>query len=245
MKKLLLLFVVATSLSAFCQDSVLLRANYNVGDEFLIDLEQSQNMGAAGGMDMKIKMNMSIIKKEGDSFTAASKISTIKMNMLQGGRIMDFDSTKKEEDLDETGNMFKQQFDPMLKALITTKMTNRGEATDIKVEPMAPGMEEFVKQQSSSIKYPEEKVSVGSSWSTELSQQGMKIVTKYTVSKIIEGKVYLDVTGDVSGMGAGKVTGAIVIDATTGVQDTANTEVKVSANGAEVTITVKVKTTKI
>ena len=244
MKKLLLLFVVATSLSAFCQDSVLLRANYNEGDEFLIDLEQSQNMGAAGGMDMKIKMNMSIIKKEGDSFTAASKISTIKMNMLQGGRIMDFDSTKKEEDLDETGKMFKQQFDPMLKALITTKVTNRGEATDIKVEPMAPGMEEFLKQ-SSSIKYPEEKVSVGSSWSTELNQQGMKIVTKYTVSKIIEGKVYLDVTGDVSGMGAGKVTGAIVIDATTGVQDTANTEVKVSANGAEVIITAKVKTTKI
>lgn len=244
MKKLLLLFVFATSLSAFCQDSVLLRANYNVGDEFLIDLEQSQNMGAAGGVDMKIKMNMSITEKEGDNFTAESKISTIKMNMLQAGMMMDFDSTKKEEDLDETGKMLKQQFDPMMKALIITKMTNRGEPLDTKVEPMTPGMEDFAKQ-SGGIEYPKEKVSVGSSWSKEANQQGMKIVTKYTVSKISDGKVYLDVTGDVSGMGAGKVTGTIVIDAATGLQDSANTEVKVSANGAEVTITAKVKTTKL
>lgn len=244
MKKLLLLFVFATSLSAFCQDSVLLRANYNVGDEFLIELEQSQNMGAAGGVDMKIKMNMSVTEKDRDNFTAESKISTVKMNMLQGGMMMNFDSTKKEEDLDETEKMVKQQFDPMLKALIVTKMSNRGESLDVKVEPMTPGMEDFAKQ-SGGIQYPEEKVSVGSTWSTEVNQKGMKVNTKYTVTKISDGKVYLDVTGDVTGMGTGKLTGAVVIDAVTGMQDSANTEIKVSANGAEVTVSVKVKTTKL
>ncbi len=123
-------------------------------------------------------------------------------------------------------------------------MSNRGESLDVKVEPMTPGMEDFAKQ-SGGIQYPEEKVSVGSTWSTEVNQKGMKVNTKYTVTKISDGKVYLDVTGDVTGMGTGKLTGAVVIDAVTGMQDSANTEIKVSANGAEVTVSVKVKTTKL
>ncbi|MFT5959265.1 MAG: hypothetical protein ACI8VJ_001021, partial [Polaribacter sp.] len=58
MKKLLFLFVLATTLNGTSQESVLLRANYNKGDVLEVKLVQSQNMGAQGGVDMKMSMDM-------------------------------------------------------------------------------------------------------------------------------------------------------------------------------------------
>ena len=56
MKKLLFLFVFSTTFMVVAQESVLLRLNYEVGDVLLVEQNVSQNMGAQGGMDMKIEM---------------------------------------------------------------------------------------------------------------------------------------------------------------------------------------------
>lgn len=244
MKKLLVLFLLATTFNVAAQKSVLLRANYNIGDKYLVNVDQSQNMGAQGGLDMKIVMDMSILNKEQDTLTAQTKIKSIVMNMLQGGQVMSFDSSTKDEDLDEIGKMMKQQFAPMMQANIITKMNTRGEILNVDVQPMTPGMEQFTKQ-SGSINYPEEKISVGYSWTEDDTQNGMKIATVYKVSKIENGNVYLDVTGTVSGLGTGTVKGNTVIDIETGMQSKANVEIVIDMNGSEMKISTKSTTTKV
>ncbi|MDX6747774.1 DUF6263 family protein [Polaribacter sp. PL03] len=244
MKKLLFLFVLATTFNAISQESVLLRANYKKGDVLLVKLDQSQDMGAQGGVDMKMTMNMVVTSRVGDTISTESKIKTIDMNMLQGGMAMSFNSSMKEEDLDEMGKMMKKQFDPMMKANILSKMSTDGDIIETRVEPSNPAMDQFTKQ-AKGVKYPKEKISVGSTWSDETNEQGMNVKTVYTVSKIEAGKVYIDITGSVSGVGTGDVTGNLIVDIKTGIQDTANIKMALSANGIDMKISTKSTTTKI
>ena len=145
-------------------------------------------MGAKGGLDMKMSMDMIVTSKDGDIITTESKIKWINMNMLQGGMAISYDSSMKEKDLDQTGKMMKQQFDPMMKSIIIAKMNTVGEILETKVELSKPAMDQLTKQ-TKGVKYPNKEVTVGTSWSDESSQQGMNVKTIYTVSKIEKGNV--------------------------------------------------------
>ena len=105
-------------------------------------------------------------------------------------------------------------------------------------------MDQFTKQ-AKGIKYPKEKGAVGSSWEDATNQQGMEVKTIYTVSKIENGKVYIDVSGTVSGIGEGDVRGELIVDIEMGIQDIANIEMSLKANGMEMNIVTKSRTTKI
>ena len=244
MKKLLFLFVLVTAINATSQESVLLRANYKKGDVLEVKMEQSQNMGAKGGVDMKMSMDMIVTSKDGDMLTTESKIKSINMNMLQGGMAMSYDSSMKLEDLDEMGKMMKQQFDPMMKSTIIAKVNNRGEILETKVEPSNPAMDQLTAQ-AKGIIYPNEEVSVGTSWSDVTSQQGMSVTSIYTVSKIENGKVYINITGAVTGMGEGDIKGDLVVDIETGIQDSASSEMAINAGGMDMKISTKTTTSKI
>jgi hypothetical protein len=244
MKKLLFLFVLAITLNGTSQESVLLRANYKKGDVLKVKMVQSQNMGAQGGVDMKMSMDMMVTSNDGDVIITESKIKSINMNMLQGGMAMSYDSAMKEEDLDEMGKMMKQQFDPMMKSVIIAKMNSQGEILETKAEPSNPAMDQLTKQ-AKGVKYPKEAVVVGTSWSDETDEQGMNVQTTYTVAKIENGKVYIDITGVVTGMGEGDVTGNLLVDVETGIQDTANLEMAISAGGIDMKISTKTTTTKL
>ena len=244
MKKLLFLFVLVTALSVTSQESVLLRANYKKGDVLEVKMEQSQNMGAKGGVDMKMSMDMIVTSKDGDIITTESKIKSINMNMLQGGMAMSYDSAMKEEDLDEIGKMMKQQFDPMMKSTIISKVNIQGEILEAKVEPSNPAMDQLTKQ-AKGVKYPSEEVSVGTSWSDVTSQQGMIVTSIYTVSKIENGKVYINITGSVTGMGEGDVKGDLVVDIETGIQDSVSSEIAINAGGMDMKIAITTTTSKM
>ena len=244
MKKLLFLFVLVTTINATSQEYVLLRANYKKGDVLEVKMEQSQNMGAKGGVDMKMSMDMIVTSKDGDMLTTESKIKSINMNMLQGGMAMSYDSSMKVEDLDEMGKMMKQQFDPMMKSTIIAKVNNRGEILETKVEPSNPAMDQLTAQ-AKGIIYPNEEVSVGTSWSDVTSQQGMSVTSIYTVSKIENGKVYINITGAVTGMGEGDIKGDLVVDIETGIQDSASSEIAINAGGMDMKISTKTTTSKI
>ncbi|MFD2529048.1 MULTISPECIES: DUF6263 family protein [Polaribacter] len=243
MKKLLLLFVLSIAFNSVAQESVLLRANYKKGDTYLVNLDQSQSMGAQGGVDMKMTMSMEVSEASDEKITTSSNIKSINMNMLQGGNVMTYDSSTKEEDLDEMGKMMSQQFKPMMQAKIISTLTSRGEILETKVDPSNPMMDQFTKQ-TKGVTYPEEKVSVGSSWEDEVNEQGMTVKTVYTVSKIAAGKVYIDVSGTVSGMGTGDVKGKLIVNADSGVQETLNLIMNMNAGGMEMKITTKSTTTK-
>jgi hypothetical protein len=206
-------------------------------------MEQSQNMGAKGGLDMKMSMDMIVTSKDGDMLTTESRIKWINMNMLQGGMAMSYDSSMKEEDLDQTGKMMKQQFDPMMKSIIIAKMNTEGKILETKAEQSNPAMDQLTKQ-TKGVKYPNNEVTVGTSWSDESSQQGMNVTSILAVSKIENGKVYINITGSVTGMGEGDIKGDLVVDIETGIQEIENLEMAINLGGADMKISTKMTTMK-
>lgn len=236
MKKIFIAFVVLTSLSITAQESVLLRLNYAKGDSYLLSLESKQSLGVQGGTDMKMAMGMIVSEVTPEDIKLESQITSIAMDVMQGGMSMSYDSSKKAEELDNMGQMMKTQIDPMMKAVIYTTLDRMGNMIDMKVEPVVPGMDQF-SGNSNSINYPKEKVSVGSSWTSENEQQGMKMTTTYKVLSIADGVVAIDVSGTVSGAGTGSIKGKTMVDVNSGVPTSSSQEVTLSAQGTDIIIT--------
>lgn len=244
MKRILIALLVITSLTLTAQESVLLRHNYTKGDSYITNQSLKQGMGLQGGMNMKITMGMIVTEVSENSINMESKITSVAMDMMQGGMSMSYDSNNKDEELDEMGQMLKSQFDPMMKATIFTSIDNLGNMIETRTEPTIPQMSQITRN-SNYMNYPEEKVAVGSSWSTENDNQGMKMNTTYTVASIADGIVTLDVTGNVTGAGAGNIKGNSIIDIESGVVKSSVLEVSISAQGMNVTVTTNLTTTKM
>ena len=245
MKKILIALLVITSIAVSAQESVLLRLNYTEGDSYLMTVETKQGMGAQGGVNMKMNMGMIVSEVSGDNVKTESKILSVALDMMQGGMTMSYNSNKKDEELDQMGQMLKSQFDPMMNSIIYNSYDKLGNITETKVEPSVPGMNQLT-EGSGSVIYPNEKISVGSSWSSNKGNQGMKTTTTYTVSQIKDGIVYLDITGNVSGAEGvdGAVKGSSEIEVSTGFAKKTSIEVVISNQGMDITINSNITMTK-
>lgn len=244
MKRILIALLVITSIAVSAQESVLLRLNYTEGDSYLMTVESKQGMGAQGGVNMKMNMGMIVSEVSGDNVKTESKILSVALDMMQGGMAMSYDSNKKDEELDQMGQMLKSQFDPMMNSIIYNSYDKLGNITETKVEPSVPGMNQLT-EASGSVIYPNEKISVGSSWSSNKDNQGMKTTTTYTVSQIKDGIVYLDITGNVSGAAAsGSVKGSSEIEVSTGLAKKTSIEIAISNQGMDITINSNITMTK-
>jgi hypothetical protein len=206
-------------------------------------MNMSQEMGTMMSMGMSIDMGMKIIDAKGENYESQMKFTKISMDMLQGGNIVSFDSSKSDDELDEAGKMMKTQMGPMLEAVVLTKGNNLGEITEAVVEPNVPGMEDIANQ-SSNVVYPKEAVKVGSTWTMSKDEKGMKMDFLYTVTSILKETILLDLSGDVSGMADGKITGNIKIDRTSGIPLETLMNMNLSVNGQELTSKVSVTTRK-
>lgn len=245
MKRILIALLVITSIAVSAQESVLLRLNYTEGDSYLMTVESKQGMGAQGGVNMKMNMGMIVSEVSGDNVKTESKILSVALDMMQGGMTMSYDSNKKDEELDQMGQMLKSQFDPMMNSIIYNSYDKLGNITETKVEPSVPGMNQLT-EGSGSVIYPNEKISVGSSWSSNKDNQGMKTTTTYTVSQIKDGIVYLDITGNVSGAEGvdGAVKGSSEIEVSTGLAKKTSIEIAISNQGMDITINSNITMTK-
>ena len=245
MKRILIALLVITSIAVSAQESVLLRLNYTKGDSYLMTVETKQGMGAQGGLNMKMNMGVIVSEVSGDNVKTESKILSVAVDMMQGGMAMSYDSNKKDEELDQMGQMLKSQFDPMMNSIIYNSYDKLGNITETKVEPSVPGMNQLT-EGSGSVIYPNEKISVGSSWSSNKDNQGMKTTTTYTVSQIKDGIVYLDITGNVSGAEGidGAVKGSSEIEVSTGLAKKTSIEVAISNQGMDITINSNITMTK-
>ncbi len=244
MKRILIALLVITSIAVSAQESVLLRLNYTKGDSYLMTVESKQGMGAQGGVNMKMNMGVIVSEVSGDNVKTESKILSVALDMMQGGMAMSYDSNKNDEELDQMGQMLKSQFDPMMNSIIYNTYDKLGNITETKVEPSVPGMNQLT-EGSGSVIYPNEKISVGSSWSSNKDNQGMKTTTTYTVSQIKDGIVYLDITGNVSGAAAsGSVKGSSEIEVSTGLAKKTSIEVAISNQGMDITINSNITMTK-
>ena len=245
MKKVLIALLVITTLSATAQESVLLRLNYTKGDSFLVTTESNQSMGAQGGMNMKMTMGMIVADVVEENIKTESQITSIVMDMMQGGMTMNYDSNKSDEELDQMGQMLKSQFAPMMEAVIYNTSDLQGNMIDTKLDPAIPGMEQITNRSMNTINYPKEKVSVGSSWTSENENQGMKMTTKYTVSSIADGLVTLDVSGDMSGAGTGTIKGKSTVEISSGISNNSEIEITIATQGMNITATTKITVSKM
>ncbi|WP_343330200.1 DUF6263 family protein [Polaribacter staleyi] len=232
MKKLLILFLVVTANLSFAQDAVLLRLNYEKGATYDVAMNISQEMGAVMSMGMVMNMDIKVIDVKDDTYDSEMKFTKMTMDMLQGGQVMSFDSSKSDEELDETGKMMKAQMGPMLGAVISAKGNNLGQILEVKVAPSVPGVEDMAKQ-SSNVVYPKEAISVGSTWTMTKEEKGMKMDFLYTVKSIDSDKIVLDITGDVSGMATGKISGNMNIDKASGIPKNSLIDMNMSVSGQE------------
>ena len=243
MKKLILLLFVVSANISLAQETALLRLNYEKGASYDVTMNMSQDMGAIMSMGMGITINLKITEVYKDTYDSEMKFTKMTMDMLQGGNAMSFDSTKSEEDLDAGGKQMKTQMQPMLDALMYAKGNNLGEIIEIKIEPNVMGMEDIAKQ-SSSVVYPKEAVKVGDNWSMTKEEKGMKMDFVYTVKTILDDNVILDITGEISGMATGKITGDMQIDRASGVPLDSNINMVMNVSGQEMISKVTMKTIK-
>lgn len=252
MKKIILLALVITNFTATAQESVLLRLNYNKGDNYLTIVELNQNMGGQGEMNMNMEMYSTVNNVDDKAIILESKIESIVMTMNVGGmamnydsKAMNYDSNKTDEELDPMGQMMKSQFDLILQATIYNTFDRYGNVLEVRMKPKPlPGMEQFTDNQNA-INFPDEEVSVGSSWTSEVDKQGMKVLTKYSVSKIYDGVVLLDISGTVSGLATGNINGKSIVNISSGIQAASTIEMTMSVQGMEMSFVTSSTMTKI
>jgi hypothetical protein len=143
------------------------------------------------------------------------------------------------------GQMMKSQFDPILQATIYNTFDRYGNVLEVRMEPEPlPGMEQFTDNQNA-INFPDEEVSVGSSWTSEVDKQGMKVLTKYTVSKIYDGVVLLDISGTVSGLATGNINGKSTVNISSGILAASTIEMTMSVQGIEMSFVTSSTMTKM
>ncbi len=193
---------------------------------------------------MKITMGMIVTDVSENNIKMESKISSVAMDMMQGGMSMSYDSNNKDVELDQMGQMLKSQLDPMMEATIYNTIDNLGNMIETRTEPTIPAMSQLTGT-SNYMSYPKEKVAVGSSWSKENDNQGMKMNTTFTVAAIADGIVTLDVSGNVTGAGTGNIKGNSTIDIVSGVVKSSDLEVSISTQGMNMTVTTNLTTTKM
>ena len=217
------------SINVNAQEAVLLRLNYEKGVTYDISMKSSQEMGTVMSMGMTLDMSVKILEVKDGIYESEMKFSKISMDMLQGGNIMSYDSSKSDAELDDTGKMMKAQMEPMLEAVIFAKGNDLGEVLETKVEPNIPGVSEMGKQ-TSTIIYPKGAVKIGTTWTSSKNEKGMVMDFVYKVKSILKDKVELDLSGKVSGMASGDITGHIDIDRKTGIPTNTLIDLTLSAS---------------
>ena len=81
--------------------------------------------------------------------------------------------------------------------------------------------------------YPKKPVKVNDSWTMVKSEKGVNFNFRYTVKSILKELVVLHVSGSVSGLANGTITGAIEIDRATGNALKTRINMDVGANGVQ------------
>ncbi|WP_435263246.1 DUF6263 family protein [Tenacibaculum sp. nBUS_03] len=241
-KKIIALLLLVTTIT-FAQEKVLLRLKYEKGDSYTLNMKMSQNMGSVMSMDMNIAMIQDVKSASSTEYTSEMKITKVVMNMVQQGMPMSYDSTKKAEELDDTGKMMKSQMDPMLKAVITMNVNNLGKVLESKVEPNIPGISDLANQ-SSNVVYPEKAVAVGDTWTMSKNNKGMDFNFVYKVKSITSKTVLLDVTGKVAGVAAGDIIGTMNIDKKSGVPTESKIDMKMKLQEQDLKTTINMTMSK-
>ncbi|TYP97026.1 hypothetical protein C7447_10539 [Tenacibaculum adriaticum] len=217
MKKILFALLLVNTTMGIAQEKVLLRLNYEKGDTYETIMKMGQDMGVAF-MEMEMKMQLNVTDVKENEYLGETKFTYLSSIVTKDGEEqVNYNSNMKDEDLNEEGKKFKDQMSPMMKAVMFMSINKLGESKLMKVEPNTPGISELSNQSNSSVVYPKEEVSVGSTWTNIQSNQGINMELTYTVKEIVKDKVVADMVGKMSLMPTADITGSIEIDRNSGI----------------------------
>ncbi|RKF03536.1 hypothetical protein C8N26_1925 [Tenacibaculum lutimaris] len=233
-KKIIVLLLFISTIT-FAQEKVLLRLNYEKGDSYIMSMKMAQIMGT-GEMtnNMEIQMKYDITNVSNDTYESTAKYTKMAMDTKQGALQMSYDSTKKDEELDEAGKVIRTQMKPMMDAVITMKGDKRGIILESKAEPNFQGAEKIT-EQSNSVVYPENAVAVGDTWTMTKNQDGMNMDFTYKVKSISSKNVLIDVSGKITGIADGDITGSIDIDKKSGILTESKIDMTMKIQGQDLT----------
>lgn len=245
MKRIISLLVFVVSLTTVAQESVLLRYNYNKGDKNITKVNLTQDIPMMGKMKMEMYMLMEIIEVKDTAYVVNISFEKIKNEMLSKGT--KYDSTMKESEMDEDTKKMHTSMKPLLEMVIQGRLSKRGEMSDVKVVKGEGNIDSFKSQMNNSLVFPKTAVKVGDSWNmTDKKQTGMgmemDIKYTYTVKSIQDKNVNLDLSGKVSGFVGGKISGAIVVEKSTGISSNVDMKMELSVFGQKMNSIVKTTT---
>lgn len=214
-KSILTTLVLVFTLASFAQESVLLRLNYKKGDSYLLKMDMKQDMGIMK-MDMKMHLKTDVITVNNGAFNTKNQFVKIAMDMEAQGQEIHYDSDAKEEEMDDLAKGMHAEMKPLKETIILITYDALGNVTESKIEEGKSNIEAF-KENMTSFVLPKQEVSVGSTWNNEkTSTKGVKMEYIYKVTAIKEKEVLLDVSGKISELATGNITGTAVLDRETG-----------------------------
>jgi len=233
MKKVLLALLLCVSILGFSQDKVLLRLNYEKGDNYEIKTVMNQDMGELMDMGISMTMNLSVTNVEDDNIVTEATFSKIKMTMDYMGQSMVYDSTMDESEMDEFAKGAHSEMKKLMETVMIIENDKLGNIKDTEIKTGLADVSSF-KDNMSGMVYPEEAVEVGSKWSASKEQKGMSIESTYEVTSITEDTVEIKVTGTIAGASEGTLNGKSSIEIKTGNVIKSEVNMTFSIEGQEV-----------
>lgn len=230
--------LVVTSL-CIGQESVLLRLNHNAGDQYLIAMDIEQE----GMMSMHMDMSMAFLEKKDTVYSVEMGFEKVAMTMNQNGMEMSYDSSISEENMDDIAKMMHTQFAPMLEAKIYSTMTHRADTYDFRIEPNIPNAGDMA-DKASAVVFPKEALKVGDSWTENKIENGMDMTMVYTIKSIEADVVLIDLSGTISLLAEGTISGSLEVDKATGNVNSSIMDMQMSAEGQQISTHIKMTSTK-
>lgn len=239
MRKIIIFLVLIFTTISFAQKSVLLRYNYKKGDKYLLEMNINQKMGSVMNMDMGMKMFYNISGVKDTIYNLELGFTGVTMNSLQGTESINYDSSADESKMNEEQKKMHEQMKKLLELVVAGKCSSRGRMFDFKVIK-GEGTSTNLVNQMNSVTYPEKPVKVGDSWNGvhDKKEEGMKIEYVYTVKAIHKNTVDVGITGKISGIANGTVSGDMEIDKKTGATPKTNMKMDMSMLGQSIKSTV-------
>ncbi len=192
---LLFIFTLLVSCSKNTEE-VRLRLNHTVGDKFTMTSSTVAKSGSLMSLDNYIEVDFKIVDFNDDVYTMSSLLVRIKSETIMGKDVERYDSDKKKSLMSSEERSMHRDFEKDFNTTYNILINTKGEitkpfhtASGIMIDAPIIAVSQF------QMKFPEQKVNVGTSWTGEnvnsFTKQTIKSV--YTVKDITETEITISV----------------------------------------------------
>ena len=150
----------------------------------------------------------------------------------------------KEAELTPMSKQFATRMNPMLKTTFYVNLNKLGKSELIKLEPNDVGALKL-KDQMSTVTYPEEAISVGSTWVNTQKNNNVEMKLTYTVTEINKTTIKASISGAISSLPDAKIWGTLLINRKSGVATDTNLNMEFETMGQKMKSNTDVKVRKL